>query len=662
LLVALAAGCAGLPAAPAEGAATTLARGQPPEGAYLADGALLLRYRIDGRLLTLRAQWPAEDVARDRDSYLVAQLEVAGDDPARIERQLASAAPVRLVDGQRWQQMMTRVLLDVAPPDESRAVLLAVQGRDVAVYREGGKLRVISLVDKPPAVRIERTVSDQEFAARARRVVGEQLGASGPALIDVGGGTADAFLLLDPALRLSVYVVRPPDPLSAGFGEPVGFALRTADALLLQSHVLAPLKSPISTSYRLLWRTLHAGTAFVPKGAAATGKTPPLATGSSMDLAAWEQRLDGLVSSKRSQGTLEFLVDGAAFFPRFVDAVQRARQSVWLRVYIFDRDDYAVTMADLLRKRSQEIDVRVLLDHLGTVVAGQMPPAGPMPAGFRPPESIIDYLHAGSAVKVVASPNPFLTSDHTKAMFVDRELAFVGGMNIGREYRYEWHDLMAEVRGPIVEPLRRDFELSWIHASAGDVGFLFGALERGERRPPEPQPADMVDLRPLYTRTGQPEILEAQLAAIRAARRSIYVEQPYLSDGHVLAELIRARQRGVDVRVVLPSRGDSGFMNSANLVTSQLLLRSGVRVYAYPGMTHVKAAIYDGWACFGSANMDNLSLRINLELDLATSDPAAAARLREQVFEADFAKSRELTDVEPLGWNVYLSDFIAGQL
>jgi len=149
---------------------------------------------------------------------------------------------------------------------------------------------------------------------------------------------------------------------------------------------------------------------------------------------------------------------------------------------------------------------------------------------------------------------------------------------------------------------------------------------------------------------------------MRAARRSIYVEQPYLSDGQVLAGLIRARQRGVDVRVVLPSRGDSGFMNSANLVTSQLLLRNGVRVFAYPGMTHVKAAIYDGWACFGSANMDNLSLRVNQELDLATSDPAAVARLRAQVFDADFALSREITEVEPLGWNVYLSDFIAGQL
>jgi len=85
-------------------------------------------------------------------------------------------------------------------------------------------------------------------------------------------------------------------------------------------------------------------------------------------------------------------------------------------------------------------------------------------------------------------------------------------------------------------------------------------------------------------------------------------------------------------------------------------------VYAYPGMTHVQAATYDGWACFGSANMDKLSLFINRELDLATSDPAAVARLRERLFETDFARSREITEAEPLGWNVYFSDFIAKQL
>ena len=639
------------------------ARGAAPEGVYAIADALFLRYRIDDRTLTLRASWPTEEIVSGRGAQFVSLLDVAGESPQALERELSAAASVRLVDNARWQRMMTRVLEELAPREEDRAALITVQGRDVAIFRDAGRLRIVPFGEKPARVTIERTVSDEEFARRASRAVDEELGTSAPSLIDVGGRAGDAYLFVDPARALSVYVVRPPDAAPAEPGRPVGFALRTTEAVLLESHVLAPLKSPMSSSLRLLWQTLHAGWALVPKGAgAAPGATqvPPLAAGSPMDLAAWETKLDGLVSSKRYKGTLEFLIDGGEYFPRFVDAVQRARESVWLRVYIFDRDDYAVSIADLLRKRSREVDVRVLLDQLGTLVAGQLPPAGPPPAGFRPPESIVEYLRADSNVKVLSSPNPFLTSDHVKTLIVDRDLAFVGGMNIGREYRYEWHDMMTELRGPIVAPLASEFERSWAHTSAGDVGFLFRPRREA---PAAPQPTGaLIDLRPLYTRTGQPEIFQAQLAAMRAARRTIWVEQPYLSDDQMLAGLIRARQRGVDVRVVLPSHGDSGFMNSANLVASQLLVRNGVRVYAYPGMTHVKAAIYDGWACFGSANMDKLSLFINRELDLATSDAAAVARLRERLFEADFARSREITEAQPLGWNVYLSDFIARQL
>jgi phosphatidylserine/phosphatidylglycerophosphate/cardiolipin synthase-like enzyme len=149
---------------------------------------------------------------------------------------------------------------------------------------------------------------------------------------------------------------------------------------------------------------------------------------------------------------------------------------------------------------------------------------------------------------------------------------------------------------------------------------------------------------------------------MQQARSRIWVQQPYVSDDAIVAELIRARRRGVDVRVILPSQGDSGFMNQANVVASNAFVRNGVRVYAFPGMTHVKAALYDGWACVGSANFDKLSLRINQETDLATSDPAFVGRLQRDLFERDFARSRELLAPRSIGWGTYLGSFIANQL
>ena len=50
-------------------------------------------------------------------------------------------------------------------------------------------------------------------------------------------------------------------------------------------------------------------------------------------------------------------------------------------------------------------------------------------------------------------------------------------MNIGREYRYDWHDLMMEVHGPVVDQLQYDTNKAWAKASVfGDVANFFAFL------------------------------------------------------------------------------------------------------------------------------------------------------------------------------------------
>jgi len=73
-------------------------------------------------------------------------------------------------------------------------------------------------------------------------------------------------------------------------------------------------------------------------------------------------------------------------------------------------------------------------------------------------------------------------------------------------------------------------------------------------------------------------------------------------------------------------------------------------------MSHVKALLADGWVCFGSANYDALSLHLNREANLASSDPEFSERFKREVFETDFAKSRELKEAMSVGWNDHLAD------
>ena len=122
------------------------------------------------------------------------------------------------------------------------------------------------------------------------------------------------------------------------------------------------------------------------------------------------------------------------------------------------------------------------------------------------------------------------------------------------------------------------------------------------------------------------------------------------------------RRRGVDVRVILPDDGNHRAQNYSNELAINTMLRNGIRVYLYPGMSHIKAAVYDGWACFGSANFDKLSLQINEELNLGTSDPDIVSELLERVFIPDFELSEELTTPLPTDWTHRLAEFVSDEV
>jgi len=72
----------------------------------------------------------------------------------------------------------------------------------------------------------------------------------------------------------------------------------------------------------------------------------------------------------------------------------------------------------------------------------------------------------------------------------------------------------------------------------------------------------------------------------------------------------------------------------------------------------VKASIYDGWVCVGSANFDRLSLRLNRELNISSSEPEVAEQLLERVFETDFRSSPELTEPIPDRWIDHLVEIV----
>jgi cardiolipin synthase len=521
------------------------------------------------------------------------------------------------------------------------------------------------IIDKPKNYVVAETIDFMEFVSRARPVMEEFLVAEGIEDRRVVFSTGDAgayslpFIYIDRQHPIGIFARYAPAPRDGATASKSTMVAQGAGHVA-HSHLGGLVSRPVSSLFRLMFVAKDAAVEAVRPTWMVTLEAEPipeLNDGPGMDFDEWETELDRIIGREATQGTIEYLVGGEEYFVRLIDKISTAEESVDIRTFIFDNDDFAARIRDLLRRRAEEgIDIRVLFDGLGTIMATGTDDES-MPDDYVPPESVRRDLEEGSTIEARQSKNPWLVAgDHVKTTIIDNEVAYVGGMNIGREYRYIWHDLMMELRGPVVGVLADEFDRAWAHAGVmGDAGYLMTRLMPSRRS----DEAIGYPMRVLHTKPGNAEIFNAQHAAIRRAKKYIYIENAYFTDDAMLYELAKARRRGVDVRVILPLVGNHGPINQSNALAANAMLEHGIRVFLYPGMSHVKTAIFDGWVSVGSANWDKLSFRTNKELNIATSHPEYAQGLLDRIFTPDFAQSVELTEPFPERWSDHLMEVVA---
>ena len=635
----------------------------PSETAVLGNDEIQISYRHTGHDDYLYASWSSGVKKEDEYCHILSEIEFL-DNPHKLgsnRRQI----PVREWD--KWESLLEKITHRLAPEKKGFGVSIVINFQELVLYRDrDNHVYLKNFKDIPSYIKVVGLLKENRIATeivKQLEMEDASKSSSGQFLFRTDeiyhGGIVFAFI--DINKKQSIFLTTPYNPeyhYNPGYN-PLEYMIR----VLYRSGVVTTIKNPFTTLYRLFCRIRHSAE-IVFTGSEESGVKPLLAADEKgMDLAEWEDRLDNwFPRNKPLKGKVTFLIDGDNFFPRLIEDLQSAEKSIWFRTYIFDNDDYAVKIADILKAKSRDIKVRVMADHMGSMSAAGVLPVSPIAPGFKFPYDIFYYLKKDSDIKVRLTPNPWFTADHTKSIIVDNTTAYIGGMNIGREYRYEWHDLMMEIQGPIVGRIKKDFRRAWSLAGPfGDLGYLFSGLSSAKTKNAE-EPPGLYNIRPLYTKFGSSQIFKAQLEAIRNAKKYIYIQNPYFSENKILNELILARRRGVDVRVILPAASNHNIMNCSNIVTTNVMIEHGIRVYYYPRISHVKAAIYDGWACLGTANFDALSLRINLETNLAFSDPEAVKTLKEELFEKDFAVSTEIIAPVKVTFLDYLGEMISNQL
>ena len=633
-----------------------------PQQVSLWKNQLYLLYRYEGKKFYFVASAQADQKKGSQYSLLTPKSFFDFGEKEKAEKVV--------VVGKEWTEVLKEVLLSLVPPKAGEGKVIFIQNFETLLYRKAdGEPDLAELSKAPPEVAIIGKVEQEEFDRlvfqRIKEIVTLTDIPYSRFLLRLDNVPLTPFVYVDTEQELLTPLQLPPYYELEKEMTHLGFSASFLWSFFVKSHFLGIIKAPFTSVTRLGSLSLASLYTAFPPGYKDLPNVPALTQSEEeMDLESFNAWLDKKISKQNYKASVELLIDGVEFFPHFILAAQRAKHSIFTRAYIFTTDPYSLKLADLLKARADEgIDVRVLTDELNSIVNSTRMPELAYKEDFVMPKSITQYLRKGSSAKARTHLNTWATFDHTKVYLIDRELAYTGGMNIGEEYRYTWHDMMVALRGPVVGRLVKNFYEAWsFNGWGGDFAAGYRKLFSKKYRAVNKEEPGMIDVRLLYTKPTQAEIFHAQLEAVKRAKKRIYIQNAYFSDDRIVGELIKARGRGVDVRVILPSQNDVSIMDANNQIMANRLWRNGVRVYFYRGMSHIKAAIYDGWAVVGSANFDKMSLFINQEMSLGISDPAFVKELEERLFEKDFADSDEMDKERDVAWNSFIVSVLTNQL
>jgi cardiolipin synthase len=170
---------------------------------------------------------------------------------------------------------------------------------------------------------------------------------------------------------------------------------------------------------------------------------------------------------------------------------------------------------------------------------------------------------------------------------------------------------------------------------------------------PEPRIAGSSPIRVINSGPTQDEkgvALDTLFAAATRSRKQLLILTPYFVPPQSLILALReAARRGVDVRVLVPSKNNHPTLQQASHALYETLLLAGVRIFERePPFIHSKATVIDDEvAIIGSANVDPRSLYLNYETNLMVFDQNFASVLKRSMQE-EFHHATEITH---LIWN-----------
>lgn len=355
--------------------------------------------------------------------------------------------------------------------------------------------------------------------------------------------------------------------------------------------------------------------------------------------------------------TVKPLINGDEIFPAMLDAIRKAEKSVTLETYIWSSGKIGDQFVAALSERAKAgVKVHALVDGAGD---------------FKLKLSDMEKMKSSGVEFVVYGREHWYQlkaninhRSHRKLLIVDGKIGFTGGVCIddtwlGNADRADgWRDTQARVEGPVVRQMQAVFAANWLETTSR---LLLGPDYFPDTGRPGAAYADCFKSGP----DESPENARlSYLLAIAGARKSILLSHAYfVPDDLAIEMLLRARQRGVDIEVIVPLKNDSRFGRAASRSRWGKLLAAGVKFYQFePCLYHCKVMIVDDvFTTFGSVNFDNRSFAINDEVNINVVDVDVANAFLKS-FNDDRAHSKPLTreEFENRPFYIKIADHICG--
>jgi cardiolipin synthase A/B len=348
--------------------------------------------------------------------------------------------------------------------------------------------------------------------------------------------------------------------------------------------------------------------------------------------------LSGLTQGTVYVGNRVELYENGRFFDVLFADIGQATRTIHFETFLWKEGVLERRLVDaLIERREAGVEVRVLVDARGAKNMSKDAAKRLEVAGCKL------VRHHGARFRDIGV---FNDRDHRKLAVIDGRIGFVCGHCIvdtwlgDAQDRDHVRDLGVRLTGPAVHALQAAFTENWVE----DTGELFvGKDVYPELRREGDADVHVASLKP----EGSPPAVKVLYhLVVSVARERIRIQNPYfLPDDEALEAFGQAVERGVDVRVMVPSSAasDMPIVQHAAHRNFEKLLEKGVRIFEYDKcLLHQKTLTADGvWSAIGSSNFDDRSLETNDEIMIGVWDRAFAAQL-EEVFERDVKHCKEL--------------------